>query len=168
MQRRFDGVRRRLTYANVVATLALFAALTTGGAYAASQLSKNSVGPKQLRKGAVTSRAVKNGGVATRDLSAAVRRRLVTTERANVANDGSLQAGTASSAVRADPNSYTVTFKHSVAGCTYAATLALTGTSDPAAGSATISGSGGRQVTVTTFDAAGNPVPAGFDLLVVC
>jgi hypothetical protein len=44
---------RRLTYANVVATLALFVALG-GGAYAATQLKKNSVGTKQLKNGAVT------------------------------------------------------------------------------------------------------------------
>ena len=45
--------RPRLTYANVVATLALFIALG-GGAYAAMQLPKNSVGTKQIKKGAVT------------------------------------------------------------------------------------------------------------------
>jgi hypothetical protein len=44
---------RRLSYANVVATLALFVALG-GGAYAATQLKKNSVGTKQLKNGAVT------------------------------------------------------------------------------------------------------------------
>lgn len=43
----------KLTYANVVASLALFVALG-GGAYAATQLPKNSVGPKQLKKEAVT------------------------------------------------------------------------------------------------------------------
>jgi len=41
-----------LSYANVVATLALFVALG-GSAYAVKQLPKNSVGPKQLRKNAV-------------------------------------------------------------------------------------------------------------------
>jgi hypothetical protein len=42
-----------LSYANVVATICLFMILG-GGAYAATQLPKNSVGPKQLKKGAVT------------------------------------------------------------------------------------------------------------------
>lgn len=46
-------LRRHLTYANVVATVCLFVVLG-GGAYAATQLPKNSVGPKQLKKGAVT------------------------------------------------------------------------------------------------------------------
>ena len=48
-----QGIKGRLTFANVVATLALFIALG-GGAYAATQLPKNSVGAKQLKKEAVT------------------------------------------------------------------------------------------------------------------
>lgn len=49
-----DHIRGKLTYANVIATLALFVALAGGTAYAASQLEKESVGTKQLAKGAVT------------------------------------------------------------------------------------------------------------------
>jgi hypothetical protein len=47
----------RLSYANVIATLALFVALG-GSAYAATQLKKNSVGTKQLKNGAVTSKKI--------------------------------------------------------------------------------------------------------------
>src|SRR5882757_10576208 len=46
-------VRGKLSFSNIVAVLALFVALG-GSAYAATQLPKNSVGPKQLKKGAVT------------------------------------------------------------------------------------------------------------------
>jgi hypothetical protein len=46
-------MRRHLTAANVLSTLALFLALT-GGAYAAGLLPANSVGSRQLRKNAVT------------------------------------------------------------------------------------------------------------------
>ena len=46
-------IRARLTYANVMATLALFVALG-GGAYAAVKLPANSVGSKQLKPNAVT------------------------------------------------------------------------------------------------------------------
>lgn len=46
-------VRERLTYANVVATIALFAALS-GSAIAASELGKNSVGTHQLKAKSVT------------------------------------------------------------------------------------------------------------------
>jgi hypothetical protein len=47
------ALRSRLTYANVISTLCLFL-LLGGGAYAASSLPTNSVGPKQLRRRAVT------------------------------------------------------------------------------------------------------------------
>lgn len=49
-----DAVRRRLTYSNVLATLALFVALG-GAAVAATTLPRNSVGTRQLKRGAVTS-----------------------------------------------------------------------------------------------------------------
>ena len=42
----------KLSYSNVIATIALFVAL--GGAAVAAGLPKNSVGPKQLKRGAVT------------------------------------------------------------------------------------------------------------------
>jgi hypothetical protein len=48
----------KLTYANVMATIAVFIALG-GGAYAALKLPKNSVGTKQLKREAVTGAKVK-------------------------------------------------------------------------------------------------------------
>jgi hypothetical protein len=53
--------RPRPTYANVVASLALFIAL--GGAAVAAGLPKNSVGPKQIKKGAVTAKAIRKQAV---------------------------------------------------------------------------------------------------------
>lgn len=53
------GIRQRLTFANVVACIALFVALGSG-AYAATQLPKNSVGSKQIKKNAVNSAKVKD------------------------------------------------------------------------------------------------------------
>lgn len=44
----------KLTYSNVVSTLCLFLVLGGTGAYAATQLAKDSVGSKQLKKGSVT------------------------------------------------------------------------------------------------------------------
>jgi hypothetical protein len=55
-------MRPKLTYANVVATLALFIALG-GASYAALKLPKNSVGPKQLRKNAVRTAKVRNEAI---------------------------------------------------------------------------------------------------------
>lgn len=55
--------RPRLTYANVIASLALFIAL--GGAAVAAGLPRNSVGPKQLKRGAVTAKAIRSKAVRT-------------------------------------------------------------------------------------------------------
>ena len=46
-------LREKLTYANVMATLAVFLVLG-GGAYAATKLPKNGVGTKQIKKNSVT------------------------------------------------------------------------------------------------------------------
>ncbi len=54
--------RTRLTYANVVATIALFCALG-GGAYAALRVPPGSVGSRQLKSSAVTTGKVANGAI---------------------------------------------------------------------------------------------------------
>jgi hypothetical protein len=59
----------RLSYGNVVATLALFLALG-GGAYAALKLPKNSVGSAQIKANAVDSSKVKNGSLLGLDFKA--------------------------------------------------------------------------------------------------
>lgn len=51
---RMHRVRRKLSYANVIATLALFLVLAGGTAFAASQIGKESIGTKALKKEAVT------------------------------------------------------------------------------------------------------------------
>lgn len=56
-----SSLRKRLTYSNVVASMALFIAL--GGAAVAAGLPKNSVGPKQLKRGAVTAKAIARNAV---------------------------------------------------------------------------------------------------------
>jgi hypothetical protein len=56
-------MRKRLTYANVVSTLALFLALTGATALAVNQLPKKSVGAKQLRPGAVTADKIRKNAV---------------------------------------------------------------------------------------------------------
>jgi hypothetical protein len=57
------SLRRKLTYANVMSTIALFIALAGTSAFAATQLAKNSVGTKQLKSNAVTAAKIKNGSV---------------------------------------------------------------------------------------------------------
>ncbi len=48
------GIRRHLTYANVMVTILAFLALGTGTVFAAAQLAKNSVGSRQLKSKSVT------------------------------------------------------------------------------------------------------------------
>ncbi len=55
-------IREQLTYANVIATLALFLALG-GVGYAATHLPRNSVGSRQLKAGAVTGAKIRRGAV---------------------------------------------------------------------------------------------------------
>jgi hypothetical protein len=55
-------MRPKLTYANVMATIAVFLALG-GASYAALKLPKNSVGTKQIKKNAVTTAKIKDGAV---------------------------------------------------------------------------------------------------------
>ena len=56
-------LRPKLTYANVMVTILAFIVLGASGAYAASQLGKNSVGPKQLKKNSVTTAKIKKNAV---------------------------------------------------------------------------------------------------------
>lgn len=54
-------IRKRLTYANVMSSIAVF--LVIGGATAFAALGKNTVGTKQLKKNAVTTAKIKNGAI---------------------------------------------------------------------------------------------------------
>ncbi len=56
------AVRQRLTYSNLIATMALFVALG-GVAVAATHLPRNSVGARQLKRGAVTSAKLRKQSV---------------------------------------------------------------------------------------------------------
>ena len=64
----FARLRSRITYANVIASLALFMAM--GGTGYALSLPKASVGAKQLKKGAVNSKKVKNASLLEKDFKA--------------------------------------------------------------------------------------------------
>jgi|GEM_PF-573141 len=57
----------KLSYSNVIATIALFVAL--GGAAVAAGLPKNSVGPNQLKKGAVTAAKIRKQAVTSGKLA---------------------------------------------------------------------------------------------------
>jgi hypothetical protein len=74
--------RFRLSYANVVATIALFLALS-GSSYAALKISG-----KQIRKGTVTSKQIKNHTIRSRDLA----RGLLGSAKATPLNSAAFQA----------------------------------------------------------------------------
>jgi hypothetical protein len=57
-------IRKRLSYANVMSTIAVFLVVGGASALAATQLAKNSVGSKQLKSNAVTSAKIKKEAVA--------------------------------------------------------------------------------------------------------
>jgi hypothetical protein len=61
-------IRGSLSYSNVMSTLCFFLLLSGGMAYAAGQLGKNTVGPKQLKKNAVTAAKIKKQAVTTAKL----------------------------------------------------------------------------------------------------
>lgn len=62
-----QAMRKRLTYANVVSTLALFL-VVAGGAAIAAKVPKKSVGPSQLKANAVTTAKIKANAVTTRKI----------------------------------------------------------------------------------------------------
>lgn len=64
-----NQIRKRLTYANVMSSIAVFLVLG-GAAFAAVKLPKNSVGTKQLKNNAVTSVKVKDGSLLKGDFAA--------------------------------------------------------------------------------------------------
>ena len=61
------AVRKRVTYSNVIATMALFIAL--GGVAVAAGLPRNSVGPNQLKRGAVTAAKIRKQAVTSGKLA---------------------------------------------------------------------------------------------------
>jgi len=189
------ALRPRLTYANVMATVAIFIALG-GTSYAVSRLPRDSVGatqirrsavgPSELRTRAVSSRSIRDRTVALRDLS---RRTRTALRGANGAAGPQGPAGASgitfhaalnSAGVRVRGNSvgggssapgiYTVEFARDVSGCEAVATLASVpggATVDPPAGRITVRPSGTR-VEVRTYDEAGAVKDLPFNVIVAC
>ena len=179
-------IRDRLTYANVIATLALFVALG-GSSYAALKLPRNSVSSQQIRTGAVASSEVKDRSLQLQDISNPTRASLAgkqgppgaqgpagqpgapaTRFFAAVAAGGQLLRGNATSGGHGvNPGTYDVAFAQAVSACVFSATLGSTDGSDVPPGRITVTEVSGK-VAVKTFDAAGNPADLPFHLVVAC
>ncbi len=95
-------IRRRLTYANVIATLALFIAIGGASALAASKLAKNSVGTKQIKNGSVTGIKIKKGTITGTNINLAKLGTVPSATTASTANTATT-AGTANALAAMEP-----------------------------------------------------------------
>lgn len=86
-------IKKRLTYANVMSSIAVFLVLGGASALAASQLAKNSVNSKQLKKNAVTTAKIKNNAVTT----AKIKNGAVTGAKINLGSLGTVPSATSAS-----------------------------------------------------------------------
>ncbi|HEX8084560.1 MAG TPA: hypothetical protein VF529_09740 [Solirubrobacteraceae bacterium] len=176
-------LRDRLTYANVMATIAVFVALG-GSSYAALSLPRNSVGSAQIKTNAVRSIDVRNRSLGLTDLSRRARAALRGQQGpagpagpagqpaaklfAAVAASGALVRGNATSGGNAgSTGNYVVGFAERVSGCVYSATLGTTDASTAPAGRVTVRELDGR-VGVQTYDASGTAADLPFHLIVAC
>ena len=88
-------IRKRLTYANVMSTIAVFLLLGGATAIAAGGLGKNTVGSKQLKKNAVTAAKIKKNAVT----GAKVKKDTITGAKVNEASLGTVPSASIASAL---------------------------------------------------------------------
>jgi len=81
---------RRLTYANVMSSIAIFLVLGGATAVAATHLGKNSVGASQLKKNSVTSAKLKNSSVT----AAKIKNGAITGSKVNLSTLGTVPSAT--------------------------------------------------------------------------
>jgi hypothetical protein len=162
-------MRRHLTYANVVATLAAFGVLAGGGAYAASK-----IGAEDIKRNAIRTKHIKGGEVTKGKLAPGLRRR---TEFARVKSNGTLVDGTATSATRLSEGSYLLQFSRSIRRCGGAANSASFPGFDLSVfriwaqlsiGSDENGGANPRKARVNLFRSDGLRDDSSFTLVLVC
>lgn len=156
-------MRPHLSYANVIATLALFVALG-GSSYAALKLPRNSVGSAQIRSGAVQSRHLAAGVKSAIGAAGGGGSKVFF---ASVGAGGKAARGNATGAALEGTGHYEVAFPQSVATCSFAASLGATDASEVPAGRITVHQDEDR-VGVQTYDAAGSPASLPFHVIVAC
>lgn len=177
-------LHEHITYANVMASLAVFIALG-GSAYAATQLPRNSVGAAQIRQNAVGSSELRNRTVKLSDISVSARRSLRgatgaqgpagpsgVAHHAAVNSGGVVVRGNATGFTHQGGSGvYTLAFGRDVSGCQAAATLAAVQNGpvleQPTAGRITV-GAEGANLVVRTFDVDGSIRDQPFNAIVLC
>jgi hypothetical protein len=183
------SITKRLTYSNVMATVAVFIALG-GSSYAltrnsvgAAELRSNSVGKSEIRRSAVGSSEIDNRSIRLQDMSLSSRRSLRgqvgpigpqgppgPTFSATVNSTGGPVRGNATFTEPVGVAGTTVGFGRSVAGCVATATV-TTAPGGPASdtnGHATIQDANGGRLFVQTWDRTGTPERFAFNLIVAC
>ena len=180
-------LRDRLSYANVMCTVAVFVALG-GTSYAltlprnsvdSSQLKTDAVGRSEIRRGAVRSGEVRDRSLRTHDLSLTARRSLRgrqgppgVTYHQSVTSSGGRGVGNASSIMPNTGGGTLVGFSQSVANCVGVASLtSIPGgpiPDPPVTGHVTAEPAADGRVLVETFAPDGQAVQYPFNLIVAC
>ncbi|HEX5593718.1 MAG TPA: hypothetical protein VFX35_10270 [Solirubrobacterales bacterium] len=141
-------IRKRLTYANVMSSIAVFLVLGGATAIAAGQLGKNTVGSKQLKKNAVTTAKIKKEAVT----GAKIKKGTITGANVNLGSLGKVpSAANADHAGSADSAN---TAKTATSADTANTAKNATGLSGPLAANQTLVGhvsSAGRKVAEGNF-----------------
>jgi hypothetical protein len=177
----------RLSYANVMSTLAIFIAL--GGTSYALTLPRDSVGPEQLRsnsvgntevrRNAVRSIEIQNRSIRLRDISRGTRSSLRGAQGPpgvaffqSVNSAGGSGVGNANGLSPSGTNGTLVQFSRSVANCVAVASITSlpvgTNPDPPGGGQVTAQSTADGRVLVRTYDSSGQPALAPFNLIVAC
>jgi hypothetical protein len=191
-------IRKRLTYANVMSSIAVF--LVIGGATAFAALGKNTVGTKQLKKNAVTKAKIKDGAVTTSKLAndAATGEKVAEStlgqvpSAANATNAGNAQtlagktlndivmwasvnnngalvrSSGGISSTKFGTGAYEVTFPRSVAACAYNVSNAADDGIQPDPNESAVALNSGSTVFVTTANDEGILTDDEFMIMVTC
>ncbi len=85
-----NQIRKRLTYANVMSSIAVFLVVGGATAFAAGHLGKNTVGTKQLKKNAVATAKIKKNAVTT----AKIKKEAVTGAKIKLSSLGTVPSAT--------------------------------------------------------------------------
>ncbi|HSI79948.1 MAG TPA: hypothetical protein VK919_04785 [Solirubrobacterales bacterium] len=166
-------LRPRLTYANAMATIAVFVVLG-GGAYATHT---HKIGTADLKNGAVKTKKMANGAVKTKKIGAnAVKvgklHNPLRPRWAVVHHNGNLERGRGavdSGKVGVSTFVYSVEFNRNVSQCSYAVTLTeITGGDQIGVAHASPDGGNANAVLVVTRDTDGVGDPRSFSLQVAC
>jgi hypothetical protein len=174
-------IRNKLSYANVMATLAVFIALG-GSSYAALTLPRNSVGSAQIRARAVTSSEIRDRAVRLRDLAASTRVALRGQQgpagpagqnavgfRSYVNGGGGQIRGNARNVEHVGgSNEYRLTFEPPAGAPPIASCVAVAGPSGGTAGFASADPADGNLVVVKTFGQDGAARELSFQLILAC